>query len=44
MKIWKRIRWLVRRRQFEEDLAEEMRIHREMAATTLGQEAARAFG
>jgi hypothetical protein len=44
MKIWKRIRLLARRRKFEEDLAEEMRIHREMAAATLGQDAARTFG
>ena len=32
MKIWKRIQFLARRRKFEEDLAEEMRIHRERAA------------
>ena len=44
MKIWKRIQLLARRRKFEEDLAEEMRIHREMAAETLGPEGARAFG
>jgi hypothetical protein len=44
MKIWKRIRLLAQRRQFEEDLAEEMRIHREMAAAALGSDAARAFG
>src|SRR6202035_1781862 len=44
MRIWKRIRLLARRRQFEEDLAEEMRIHRQMAAETLGPDAARAFG
>jgi predicted permease len=44
MKIWKRIRLLARRRQFEEELAEEMRIHREMAAETLGPDAARRFG
>src|SRR5450432_811593 len=44
MKIWKRIRLLAQRRQFEDDLAEEMRIHREMAAAALGSDAARAFG
>ena len=44
MKIWKRIQLLARRRKFEEDLAEEMRIHREMAAETLGPEGVRAFG
>jgi predicted permease len=44
MKIWKRIQLLAHRRQFEQDLAEEMRIHREMAAETLGPGASRAFG
>ena len=44
MKIWKRIQLLARRRKFEEDLAEEMRIHSAMAAETLGPEGARAFG
>ena len=31
MKLWKRIRQLARRRHFEADLADELRIHREMA-------------
>jgi predicted permease len=44
MKIWKQIQLLMRRRQFERDLAEEMRIHREMAVETLGPQGARAFG
>jgi predicted permease len=38
------LRWFFRRRQFERDLAEEVRIHREMAAEKLGPEGARAFG
>jgi hypothetical protein len=33
MKIWKRIQLLARRPKFEEDLAEEIRFHREMAGT-----------
>jgi predicted permease len=36
LKMWKRIRLLARRRQFEDELAEEIRIHREMAAEAGG--------
>src|ERR1035438_6241670 len=32
MKIFKRVRMWAQRRQFEADLAEEVRIHRELAA------------
>ena len=44
MKPWKRFRWFFRRRQFERDLAEEVRIHREMAAEFLGPDGAKRFG
>jgi len=36
MKIWKRFRHMLRRRQFERDLAEEVRFHREMAGAAFG--------
>ena len=40
MTIWKRIRMWRRRRSFEQDLAEEVRIHREMSgAAAFGSEA-----
>src|ERR1041385_2810222 len=44
MKIWKRMQLLAGRRQFEADLAEEMRLHREMAAEVYGQDGVKAFG
>lgn len=44
MKIWKRMQCLIQRQKFDEDLAEEMRIHREMAEEALGPEGPRAFG
>ena len=44
MKLWKRLRWFLRRREFERDLAEEVRIHREMAAESLDPGAAQRFG
>ena len=31
MRLWRRVRQLLQRRAFEADLAEELRIHREMA-------------
>ena len=31
MKLWNRIRYLMKRRQAERELAEELRIHQEMA-------------
>src|SRR3954451_25071273 len=40
MKIWKRVRMWWRRGRFEQDLAEEVRIHREMSgAAAFGSEA-----
>jgi predicted permease len=40
MKLWKRVRMWRKRRQFEADLAEEIRIHREMSgAAAFGSEA-----
>src|SRR5947199_10807051 len=40
MTLWKRIRMWRRRRSFEQDLAEEVRIHREMSgAAAFGSEA-----
>jgi putative ABC transport system permease protein len=36
MKAWKKIRHLMRRRQFEQDLSEEMQFHREMAGPAFG--------
>ena len=42
MKFWKRLRILGKRRQMEADLAEEMRIHREMAETRFRNEGATA--
>src|ERR1700674_2859442 len=44
VKLWKRLRWFFGRRQFERDLAEEVRIHREMAAEVLGPDGAKRFG
>jgi predicted permease len=44
VKLWKRLRWFFRRSQFERDLAEEVRIHREMAADVFGPDAAKRFG
>lgn len=44
MKIWKRLQLLARRGQFEKDLAEEMSIHRQMAAETSGSAPAPVFG
>jgi len=44
LKLWKRLRWFLRRREFERDLAEEVRIHREMAAESLDPGAAQRFG
>ena len=32
MKLWKRLRQIVRARRYEQELADELRIHREMAA------------
>ena len=39
MRVWKRIRQFWRRRQFEAELAEEIRFHREMAGAAFGSEA-----
>ena len=39
MKLAKRVRHLIGRRQFERDLAEEVRFHREMSGAAFGSEA-----
>jgi predicted permease len=39
MKIWKRMRLWLKRREFERDLAEEVQFHREMAGPAFGSEA-----
>jgi predicted permease len=44
LNVWKRLRWFFRRREYERDLAEEVRIHREMAADALGSDGAKRFG
>lgn len=44
MRIWKRLQLLARRGEFERDLAEEMRIHRRMAAETSGSDPVPVFG
>lgn len=43
MRIWKKLRLLGRRRRFEADLAEEVRIHREMAAEVGAQFGSEAY-
>jgi putative ABC transport system permease protein len=37
MKLWKKLRYLVKRDSFDRDLQEEMRLHREMAEEKLNQ-------
>lgn len=39
MRLWKRVTTLTRRRQFERDLAVEIRLHREQAGPRFGIDA-----